>query len=178
MAMGIIVCGLNGSGKSTIGKALAEKLGSHFIDIEDLYFPKTDLHDIYGFARSREEVEQLLLHEVSIQENFILAAVKGDYGTEILPFYRCVVLLEAPRGVRLRRIQNRSFLKFGDRMLPGGDLYEREKAFFERAMSRSESDIEDWVSSLHCPVICADGTKSVEDTIGFLLKELKRLVEN
>lgn len=40
--MGIIICGLNGTGKSTFGKALAEKLHFHFIDIENLYFPKTN----------------------------------------------------------------------------------------------------------------------------------------
>ncbi len=175
MAQGIIVCGLNGSGKSTIAKALAGKLRYHFIDIEDLYFPKTDLNDIYGFSRSREEVGQLLRKEAAVHENFILAAVKGDYGAEILPFYRCAVLLEVPRAVRLQRIQNRSFLKFGARMLPGGDLYEREKTFFDRAMSKPESDVEDWVCSLDCPVICADGTKPVDDTVGFLLNQLKRL---
>ena len=42
MATGIIVCGMNGAGKSTLGRALAQKLGYRFIDIEDMYFPKTD----------------------------------------------------------------------------------------------------------------------------------------
>ena len=36
MGTGIIVCGLNGTGKSTLGKALAEALGHHFIDSEDI----------------------------------------------------------------------------------------------------------------------------------------------
>ena len=33
MGTGIIVCGLNGTGKSTLGKALAEELGHHFIGV-------------------------------------------------------------------------------------------------------------------------------------------------
>lgn len=40
--MGIIICGLNGTGKNTLGKALAEKLHFHFIGIENLYFHKTN----------------------------------------------------------------------------------------------------------------------------------------
>lgn len=40
--MGIIICGLNGIGKSTLGKAFAKKLHFYFIDIENLYFPKTN----------------------------------------------------------------------------------------------------------------------------------------
>ena len=31
MGTGIIICGLNGAGKSTIGKALAQKLDFHFL---------------------------------------------------------------------------------------------------------------------------------------------------
>ena len=54
--MGIIICGLNGTGKSTLGKALAEKLHFHFIDIENLYFPKTNPNYIYASPRTRKEV--------------------------------------------------------------------------------------------------------------------------
>ena len=32
MGIGIQICGLNGCGKSTLGRALAEKIGFHFID--------------------------------------------------------------------------------------------------------------------------------------------------
>ncbi len=56
--MGIIICGLNGAGKSTLGKTLAEKLHFHFIDIENLYFPKTNPDYIYAWPRTREDVEE------------------------------------------------------------------------------------------------------------------------
>ena len=32
MGIGIQICGLNGCGESTLGRALAEKIGFHFID--------------------------------------------------------------------------------------------------------------------------------------------------
>ena len=51
--MGIIICGLNGTGKSTFGKALAEKLHFHFIDIENLYFPKTNPNYILKLPTSK-----------------------------------------------------------------------------------------------------------------------------
>ena len=47
-------------GKSTLGKALAQKLHFYFIDNEDLYFPKTNPTYIYAAPRTREEVERLL----------------------------------------------------------------------------------------------------------------------
>lgn len=64
MGKGIIMCGLNGVGKSTLGRALAEKLNARFIDNEDLYFPKTDASYTYASPRTRDEVEKLLLQEM------------------------------------------------------------------------------------------------------------------
>ena len=40
MGIGIQICGLNGCGKSTLGKALAERIGFYFIDNEFLYFSR------------------------------------------------------------------------------------------------------------------------------------------
>lgn len=52
MGMGIMICGLNGVGKSTLGAALAEKLNLYLIDHERLYFPARDVTNPYA-ARAR-----------------------------------------------------------------------------------------------------------------------------
>lgn len=130
MGTGIIMCGLNGTGKSTLGKALAEKLNFYFIDNEDLYFPKTDPNYIYASPRTREEVENLLFSEIRAHENFVFASVKGDYGEAIYPFFQYAVLIDVPKDIRIQRVKNRSFQKFGKRIFPGGDLHEQEERFF------------------------------------------------
>lgn len=171
--MGIIICGLNGSGKSTLGKALAEKLHFYFIDIENLYFPKTDPNYIYASPRTREEVEKLLFDEVKAHENFILASVKGDYGEHIYPFFQYVVLIDVVKDIRIQRVRNRSFQKFGCRMRTGGDLYEQEEKFFEFVESRPENVVEEWIQSLKCPILRVDGTKSIEENVDFIIEQLQ-----
>ena len=57
----ILICGLNGSGKSTFGKALAKEIDAAFKDIEDFYFPNRRAVDAYTDPRSKEEVSELLL---------------------------------------------------------------------------------------------------------------------
>lgn len=173
MGTGILLCGLNGAGKSTLGRPLAERLGFHYIDNEDLYFPKTDPAYLYAAPRMREEVEKLLLHEIKEHENFVFASVKGDYGADIVSFFRYAVLMAVPRDVRLQRVQNRSFQKFGDRMLPDGDLYEREEQFFDFVASRAEDMVEEWAGTLHCPIIRVDGTNSVEENIAYILTRIQ-----
>ena len=76
--MGILICGLNGCGKSTLGRQLAERLGYRFIDNEDLYFPKDDPSYLYSSPRSREEVVRQLEELIEKDRRFVFAAVKGD----------------------------------------------------------------------------------------------------
>ena len=173
MGTGIIICGLNGTGKSTLGKALAERLNFYFIDNEDLYFPKADPIYIYAAPRTRKEVEKLLFNEIKAHENFIFASVKGDYGEAIYPFFQYVVLIDVPRDIRIERVKNRSFQKFGNRMLLGGDLYEQEKHFFDLVKSRAEDTVEKWVQSLNCPIIRIDGTKPIEENINLIIEQIQ-----
>lgn len=173
MGIGILVCGLNGCGKSTLGKTLAETIGFHFIDNEDLYFPKENPEYLFDSPRSDEEVEKLLMHEVRVHENFVFVAVKGNYGIDILSYYKYVVLIDAPKDIRLQRVRNRSYQKFGDRMLQGGDLYEREEEFFHHVSSRTENEVEEWVQLLNCPIIRVDGTKPIEENIAFITEKLQ-----
>lgn len=165
MARGIQVCGLNGCGKSTLGRALAQKIGFHFIDNEELFFTRNAADEPYQNPRSRAEVEKLLMEEVRRHGDFVFAAVKGDYGSAILPLYRYAVLIEVPKEIRLRRVRDRSFQKFGGRMKPGGDLYESEEAFFQTVAARPEDYAESWVRTLPCPVVVVDGTRPVEENV-------------
>ena len=47
-------------------------------------------------------------------------------------------MIDVPKDIRIQRVKNRSFEKFGDRMLSGGDLYEQEEKFFALVQSRAE----------------------------------------
>ncbi len=176
MGNGIMMCGLNGSGKSTLGKALAERLGYHFIDNERLFFPKTDPDYLFASPRSKEEVEELLMNEVREHEDFLFVAVRGDYGEAVQKLFRYVIVVEVPKEIRLERVRNRSFQKFGDRMLPGGDLYEQEEAFFYMIADREERFVEEWVDTANCPVIRVDGTKPVKINVEYIAGHLESCI--
>ena len=60
---------------------------------------------------------------------YICFSVKGDYGEDIHSFFQYAILPDVPRDIRLQRVKERSFQKFGSRMLSGGDLFEQEEKF-------------------------------------------------
>lgn len=167
------MCGLNGCGKSTLGRALAQKIGFHFIDNEELFFTRNAADEPYQNPRSRAEVEKLLMEEVRKHGDFVLAAVREDYGKEILPLYRYAVLMEVPKEIRMERIRNRSFQKFGSRMRAGGELYEQEEAFFRTAASRPEDYAAAWTRTLDCPVLSVDGTRPVDENVEWIVRQMK-----
>ncbi|MBR3107309.1 MAG: AAA family ATPase [Clostridia bacterium] len=170
--MGILLCGLNGCGKSTMGRMLAERLSYQFIDNEDLYFPKTDIDYLFSSPRNKEEAVRLLEEKIEQNPRFVFAAVRGDYGKKLLASLEHVILIDVPKDVRLRRVRERSFQKFGKRMLPGGDLYEKESAFFSMVESRPDDYVTGWLQKIDCPVIHVDGTQPVEKNVEYLLSIL------
>ncbi len=171
--MGILICGLNGTGKSTLGAALASALNWTFIDNEDLYFPKDNPSYLFASPRSREEAIALLEKQIRGSDRFVFAAVRGDYGPLLAASLSHVIYLEVPPEIRKKRVRERSYRRFGDRMMPGGDLFERESAWFHQTDSRSEAYVAQWLKTVKCPVIHLDGTRGVEENIRVLLPHLR-----
>ena len=170
--MGILICGLNGTGKSTLGRMLAGRMGYEFIDNEDLYFPKADSAYIFSGSRSKKEVIRLLEERIAGNSRFVFAAVRGDYGNKLIASLDHIILIDVPKQIRNRRIRNRSFQKFGTRILPGGDLFEKESSWFRLTESRPEDYVEKWLETVHCPVIRIDGTLPVDENVNHLAAAL------
>ncbi|MBQ3014945.1 MAG: AAA family ATPase [Clostridia bacterium] len=165
----ICVCGLNGSGKTTLAAALAKALNFEHMDIEQYYFTSTD--NPYSSSRTREEVEQLLLEDIKKNPCFVFSAVDGNMTPEINENYTLVVYLDVPLDVRMKRIRQRAIDKFGDRVLPGGDMYAQEEKFFAYAEKRTPEKIENWLKTLVCRAIRLDGTKPIQENVE-LIKSL------
>lgn len=170
----LIVCGLNGSGKSTLGKALAEKLGWKFMDIEAYYFPEKNADYSAAAARTKAEVTELLLEDMAKHPKFVLAAVKGNFGEQVMSKFTCAVLITVPKEIRMKRVRDRAHRQFGDRILPGGDLYEQEEGFFDMAAKRSEKEVEDWLKNMEIPVIRVDGTRAIEKSVDEIIEQMGR----
>ena len=173
MKTGILICGLNGSGKSTLGRELARLLGYNFIDIEDCYFPKNNDKYLYAEPRSDEEMEKVLRDKISGCDNFVLASVRGNFDEEITSRFKIIVRINVPKEIRIKRVRERSFRKFGERMLPGGDLYETEENFFAVVESRTEQYVDGWLSEMNCPIIQIDGTEPIDQNTEYIAKKLR-----
>ena len=168
----IVLCGLNGSGKSTLGRALAEISGYVFRDIEDYYFQKQNSYYIYDNPRTTEEVQKMILNDFNKFDNFVFAAVKGNYNNEISDSFTHAVFICVPKEIRIKRVIERSYNKFGSRVLYGGDLYYKEKSFIDMVNNRSDNYTLDWLNNVNIPIVKVDGTKPIDENVLIIQNKL------
>jgi len=195
MAQGIAFCGLNGSGKSTLAHALAKATGYFEMDAEDYYFPEQKssrqqalegaeniktyhLGDVpFSVPRTKDEVQAAMLADMQAHPQFVLAGVTIRWRSEILERIGLVFWVQTPAEERVRRIQMREEFRFGDRVLPGGDLYEQQYEFRKMAFERDIGAVEQSLQGLKCPVLRLDGTLPVEQNLKTILERLTCMTE-
>ena len=77
----LVLVGMSGGGKSTIGKRAAEKLGKGFVDTDELIIERIKMPIAEFFAKEGEpafrEIETKVIHEVSAQNNLVIATGGG-----------------------------------------------------------------------------------------------------
>ena len=156
---GIILFGANGSGKTTLGRKLAHILNFKRMDAEDYYFRESQIP--YTDARSKDEVISLMLADIEKHRQFIISTCIGDLGDIIPQLYALAVHISVPLDIRMERIKQREYDRFGDRVREGGDMYEQTQKHHDFIISRPLSRIDQWAQTLTCPVICIDGTKDL-----------------
>jgi len=173
---GIIVFGANGSGKTTLGRELASVLNFKHMDIEDYCFESSEIP--YTKPRPREDYLKLMFADIEKYRFVIISAVTGDLGDIIPGFYKLAVYMSAPFELRMERVKQRAYRQHGERILKGGDMYEKEQKFFEFVASRPLSEIDRWAEAIACPIVHADGTedvgKNATDIAKYFYREIKK----
>jgi shikimate kinase len=141
----IVLIGLMGSGKTSVGKSLARRSGWPFVDIDHLVEEKagiaiSQIFEKYGEARFRELEHEALREALEKEEPAIIAtgggAVVRPENRELLWKRAFVVYLHASVPGLLERLQgstHRPLLQRPDRAQVLEKLYEERRAYYEEA---------------------------------------------
>ena len=156
---GIILLGANGSGKSTLGRELGRILDIAYFDVEEYYFYKTGIP--YTAMRPENERREMLLSDMRKSGTYVVSGDVSDWGGQFLTMFDLAVFLTAPKDIRMQRIENREYARWGDRVCEGGDMYKFQLEFKKFAASRDISLIEQRVSMYKCPALHIDSTEDL-----------------
>jgi len=140
----LILVGLPGVGKTTIGKAAARRLGRPFLDFDREIERRAGM-DVREIFRLKGEdhfrsMESALTHELSSGGGMVLSPGGGwitqTRSVELLRSTGRIIYLRAsPEAVarRLRRVETRPLLAGRDPVLALRELYEKRRSLYETA---------------------------------------------
>ncbi|EUJ47221.1 AAA family ATPase [Paenilisteria rocourtiae] len=172
----IHVMGASGAGTSTLGRALANRLGVPFFDTDNYYWEEK-----YNIKRVIEKRLEMMEQDFAGHQDWILSGALSNWGMSLERLFDVVVFLEVPRDVRLERLVNRERARYGDAILPGGSRHEAHLEFVAWASRyegggldvRSKKLHEAWIQKLNCPVLRVTGDMTVDEEVTQILTVLK-----
>ena len=180
MIQRIHILGASGSGTTTLGRALAERLQCAHFDTDDYFWLPTD--PPFTHQRACTERQQLLMDDLTGQDAWVVSGSLCGWGDVAIPLFELVVFLWVPHEVRMDRLHRRVQARFRERLLPGGDMHESSQAFLARAASYDDGGLdmrsrrlhEEWLGMLPCPILCFEGEYSIEEQLAVLMVEIGR----
>ncbi len=149
----IILVGFMGTGKTSVGKLLAQRLNMEFLDMDDVIVEREGKSIPHIFNESGEPyfrmLERKLVEELSKQSGLVIAAGGGIVlnSNNIADFSRTgvVVCLNATPEVILKRVgndTNRPLLMSNDRMQKIRDLLESRRKLYDAIPLQINTDLQ------------------------------------
>jgi adenylate kinase family enzyme len=182
MTARIHVFGASGSGCTTLGRALAERLGCVSLDTDDYFWLPTD--PPFQQVRDRAERVALLGADLDRHESWTLSGSLSGWGDAFIPRFDLVVFLWIPTEIRLARLRERERRRFGaEALAPGGRMHEDHATFMAWAAAydtgdasmRSRARHEQWLRTIPCPVVRLEGAGTVEGHVDAVMRHVETL---
>ena len=173
----IHILGAPGSGVTTLGKAIAGRLGFSHFDTDDYYWFTDDALP-YRRKRNPDHRRQLLQKDLAKSESWVLSGALCGWGDVFIPTFDLVIYLWLPVEIRLARIRKREIRRYGaERLAPNGDLNLVFEKFLTWAAAydskseniRSRANELHWLQKLACPVLKIEEEMSLAITIDYIL---------
>ncbi len=167
------ILGAPGSGVTTLGRALAERLNIPHFDTDDYHWFTDDALP-YRRRRNPDHRRQLLTKDLDACEGWVLSGALCGWGDVFIPRFEAVVYLWLPAEIRLARIQQRELARYGaERIGLGGDLHTVFEKFCAWAAAydedsgniRSRARELEWLEQLTCPVLRMEEEMPLEEMV-------------
>lgn len=176
----INVIGASGTGKSTLAKALAGRLGVPLFESDDYYHLPSD--PPYSKQRPVEERLRLVRRDLGGSSGWVLSGCVAGWGGDPGISYSLVVFLYLPPALRLERLRQREEARFGARIRPGGDMHATHLEFmawtagYDSGASGGGNALPShraFLEVLDCPVLLLETPLKLEQQLAAVVAALR-----
>src|SRR2546430_14804545 len=159
--MRILITGASGSGTTTLGQALANKLGFACFDADDYYWLASN--PPFQYKRQPAPRLSLLLADLNNISSAVLSGSVVNWGAAVEDSFSAIIFLTLPAPLRVARLREREIARFGR---VDADFLAWAAQYDEgRLAGRSLAIHEHWLSQRRCQIIRIDGDLSVEERV-------------
>ena len=175
----INIFGASGTGKTTLGRALAARLGVAYLDSDHYFHFPTD--PPFAKQRSPEERNRMLADDMRKHGSWVLSGSIMRWNFEPQPDYSLVVFLYLPPEVRLARVFERERRLFGARIEPGGDMEEIHREFRDWTTAYDTGSMADmsslatheaYLAKIESPQLRLSQPMTTDEQVAAILKRL------
>jgi adenylate kinase family enzyme len=173
------ILGASGVGKTTLGRALAERLGVPHVDSDGYYHLPTD--PPYQLQRSPEERRALLERDLVGLASWVLTGGAATWIPAPRLDVTLYVFLTLETERRIERLVLRERAMHGERILAGGDMAEMHAEFLAWTRGYDDGTAEGTntrpaheaaLAAARCPVLRLDGALPLDEAVARVLVEL------
>lgn len=174
----IHILGASGSGATTLGAALADRLGVAHVDSDNLFWLPTD--PPFTTRRPADDRLAMLLAALPLDGAWVFSGSSPSWTAPVQPAYQLIVYLYLAPAERMRRLRAREATRYGARIAPGGDMAAASAEFLAWAAAydtagleqRSMAAHEAWLPTQTAPVLRLDAALPVAELLQATLARL------
>jgi len=173
------IVGASSSGTTTLGAALAERLGAAHLDTDAYFWLPTDP----PFTDRRPAEARIAMMEADLagRAGAVISGSLIGWGDALAVRFDLVVFLHVPPDIRMARLLARERQRYGAEIEPGGRMHAPHLAFVEWAQGydrpgfagRSLERHRAWLAGLACPVVEIAGAPPVEESLARVTAALR-----
>jgi adenylate kinase family enzyme len=175
------ITGASGTGTSTLGAALAARLGHRHVDADSIYWLPTD--PPFTTPRDKAARAALVGKLLPLTGAWVFSGSAPGWTTTLEPAYDLVVFLTLDPAIRMARLRRRETERYGPRVAAGGDMAEASEKFLTWAADydvagmeqRSRVLHEAWLKDQTAPILRLDASMTVDRLVEAAMARLDTL---
>lgn len=180
--MHIHILGASGSGVTTLGKALAKQIDYPYFDSDSYFWLPSDPPFIN--RRPPEERNPLLISHLAQHDNWILGGSIFSWSEDVFLDYDLVVFLYLPPEIRLQRLRDREYERYGAMIYTDAQRKSQYELFMSWAVDYDEAKglakrtlpaHEAWLKTLNVPILELRGDLTVQQRVNAVVKSIEDL---
>ncbi|HBM15270.1 MAG TPA: adenylate kinase [Lentisphaeria bacterium] len=177
--MKLHIFGASGSGVTTLGQAIANRLDVPYFDSDNYFWKNTE--QPFTERYNAEERNLRIIADLEKHDDWILGGSVINWGDHVFPTFDLIVFLYLPKEIRIERLKKREFERYGDQLCSDQKKLKKFENFINWASDYDDNSgianrtlhaHEKWIAKANTKILKLVGDLTIEEKMKQILEIL------